>query len=92
MKIYGLSLAPYWIESRSSVRPITAEPPTHGPLPDLYKGFRNPSRTITLRMTTAMFAGTVVTLSTFCAAYSRKPKSYSCNIDANSCHRCMESN
>jgi hypothetical protein len=35
IKIHGLSSAPYWIESRSPFRSITAQPPTHRQLPHI---------------------------------------------------------
>jgi hypothetical protein len=52
----------YQIASRSSVRAITPSPTTHHPLPDLYKGFRIPQNTFTLKMVTSMFVETLENL------------------------------
>jgi hypothetical protein len=45
--------------SDSRLCSIKSSPPSHSPLPDLYKGFCTPPKTLTLKMATVLFAETL---------------------------------
>jgi hypothetical protein len=55
LQLYG---RPYWIAPCHSVRPITAPSPKKHEFPDVYKGFQNTLRKLTLKMATGVLAET----------------------------------